>query len=159
MDRRSAARARRAVLPAEVHPSRAEEHVVARQPREGARPHRAWPDAAGRAQGGGASQGRRSLGGRLRAAIDGHGARRPAAAAGRKPPSRVAVPTVERREELRGSGGGVRWHGLPLRVVARQRATPPSNAPASIWLSMNATAAATPSRTAQATCAWHVMGK
>ena len=36
-------------------------------------------------------------------------------------------------------------------VVARQRATPPSNAPASIWLSMNATAAATPSRTAQAT--------
>ena len=39
------------------------------------------------------------------------------------------------------SGSGVRWHGLPLRVVARQRDTPPSNAPASIWSSTNDTAA------------------
>ena len=44
------------------------------------------------------------------------------------------------------SGSGVRWHGLPLRVVARQRATPPSKAPASICSSMNSTAAPMPSR-------------
>jgi hypothetical protein len=53
----------------------------------------------------------------------------------------------------------VRWHGLPLRVVARQRATPPSKAPASIWVWTNATAAPTPSRTAQATWACWVIGK
>src|SRR4029450_7344321 len=57
------------------------------------------------------------------------------------------------------SGSGVRWHGLPLRVVARQRATPPSSAPASICSSMNVTAAATPSRTAHATSACAVIGK
>jgi hypothetical protein len=48
---------------------------------------------------------------------------------------------------------------LPLRVVARQRATPPSNAPASICASMNSTAAPIPSLTAQATRACWVMGK
>src|SRR5690242_9155045 len=57
------------------------------------------------------------------------------------------------------SGSGVRWHGLPLRVVARQRATPPSKAPASICCSTKLTAALTPSRTVQATCAWAVIGK
>ena len=39
--------------------------------------------------------------------------------------------------------GVVRWQGFPLRVVARQPATPPSRAPASSCSSMKVTAAAT----------------
>ena len=44
----------------------------------------------------------------------------------------AATQFIQDQIEAGALDGGVRWHGLPLRVVARQRATPPSSAPASI---------------------------